>query len=71
MKRAGDETTIRQVAIKCGKAERQPSMESLGPAWMRREQKAQFGQSGGSALGWGYRQKCWRNKHLTALLRIE
>ena len=57
MKRTGNETAIRQVAIKCGKAERQPGMEGLSPAWMRREQKPQFGQSGRSAVGWGYRQK--------------
>ena len=71
MKRAAVKTAIQQVAIKCGKAERKPGLQRLGPPWMPGQQKAQFGQGGGAVLDRGCRRKCWRNKHLTALLRIK
>lgn len=71
MKRAAVKTAIQQVAIKCGKAERKPGLQRLGPPWMPGQQKAQFGQDGGATLDRSCRRKCWRNKHLMALLRIE
>jgi hypothetical protein len=64
-------TAVRQVAIKCGKVERKLGPQGLGPPWMPGQQKAQFGQGGGAVLDRGCRRKCWRNKHLMALLRIK
>ena len=50
MQRAG-KPTIRQAAIKCGKAETERGLlQALGPARLSRQQKAQFGQSGSAAL---------------------
>src|SRR6516225_5397767 len=54
MKCAAVKTAVRQVAIKCGKAERKPGLQGLGPPWMPGQQKAQFGQ-GGTALDRGCR----------------
>jgi|SRR5215472_12763645 hypothetical protein len=71
MECAAGKAAIRQVAIKCDKAERKLGGQSLRPPRMPRQQKTQFGQSGGSAFDQERRRKCRWNKHLTALLRIE
>ena len=43
MECAAGKTAVWQVAIKCGKVERKLGMQGLGPPWMPRQQKAQFG----------------------------
>ena len=58
MQRARDKSTIRQMAIKGGKPERQSGMQGLGRASLPRQQKTQFGQGGGAALGRRSRRKC-------------
>ncbi len=68
MECAAGKPAVRQVGIKCGKTERKLGIQGLRPSWMPRQQKAQFGQSGGAAFDRKRRRKCWRNKHLRLLL---
>lgn len=51
MKCGAGQTAVRQVAIKCGQAERKAGMQGLGPSGLPRQQKAQFGQDGSSSYG--------------------
>ena len=64
MECAAGKSAVRQVAIKCDKTKRKLGIQGLEPSWMARQQKAQFGQSGGSAFDRRRRRKCWQNKHL-------
>jgi hypothetical protein len=68
MECAAGKPAVRQVAIKCDKTKRKLGIQGLEPSWMARQQKAQFGQSGGSAFARRCRRKSWQNKHLRLLL---